>query len=305
MAYLVAAFAWWAILLTKRNTEIYELKKEYLVTQNKASLEEVENQYSASKKMVLGEALVFAISILIGLLLINRAFWSELKLNKRLNNFLLSVTHELKTPITSLKLINKTIARKTLSAQQKNELLQTAEEETTRLESLVNNILTAAQMESAYTFNFEKTNLNELLLNRIQRFERIIKGIEIEKILNSEKTYINADKEALTKLIDNLIDNAVKYSKGAEKIIVKSESNGLFITMFIIDFGIGIKTEDKKKVLNKFYRIGDEDVRETKGTGLGLFIVKEIAIAHKANLKIEDNDPRGTIFKLEFPILKV
>ncbi|MDB4438908.1 hypothetical protein N9176_01535, partial [bacterium] len=93
MAYLIAAFAWWTILLTKRNTEIYELKKEYAVAQNKVSLGEVEKEYNISKKMVMGEGLVFAFSILIGLLLINRAFWSELKLNKRLNNFLLSVTH--------------------------------------------------------------------------------------------------------------------------------------------------------------------------------------------------------------------
>ncbi len=305
MAYLIAAFAWWAILLTKRNTEIYELKKEYAVAQNKVSLGEVEKEYNISKKMVMGEGLVFAFSILIGLLLINRAFWSELKLNKRLNNFLLSVTHELKTPITALKLINKTIATKSLSPEQQTELLQTAEEETTRLESLVNNILTAAQMESAYKFNFEKTNLSDLLLNRIQRFQKINKEIEIIKEIKEPHSFIKADKEALTKLVDNLIDNALKYSKGAKKIIVRSEENQSSVSLSIIDYGKGIKNEERKKILSKFYRTGDEDIRETKGTGLGLFIVKEIALAHKAKLSIIDNPEGGAIFKLDFPILKV
>lgn len=304
MAYLVAAFAWWAILLTKRNTEIYNLKKEYLVTQNKISLQDVEKEYSISKKMVMGEGLVFAISILIGLLLINRAFWSELKLNKRLNNFLLSVTHELKTPITSLKIINKTISTKSINSEQKKELLKTAEGEINRLESLVNNILTAAQMESAYTFNFERINLSDLVSERTKRYQKINLDIKIENQINNSESYIKADKEALIKLIDNLVDNAIKYSKGAEKVIIKINQQKAFITLSVIDFGKGIKNEERDKIMSKFYRTGDEEVRETKGTGLGLFIVKEIAIAHKAKLSIHDNPEGGTIFKLDFPILK-
>jgi len=305
MAYLVAAFAWWAILLTQKNTEIYELKKQYLVEQNKAVLEEIESEYSISKKMVMGEGLVFAFSILVGLLLINRAFWSELKLNKRLNNFLLSVTHELKTPITSLKLINKTIANKNINADQKTELLETAEGEINRLESLVNNILTAAQMESAYKFNFESTDLIELINKRVDRYQKINKEIVIIKDFSESNQFIKADKEALTKLIDNLIDNAIKYSKGAEKIIVKIEEQSSALLLSVIDFGNGIQADEKNKILSKFYRTGDEEIRETKGTGLGLFIVKEIALAHEAKLSIDDNPKGGAIFKLEFPILKV
>ena len=304
MTYLVAAFTWWAILLSKRNTEIYNLKKEYLVSQNKISLEEVEREYSTSKKMVLGEGLVFAISILIGLLLINRAFWSELKLNKRLNNFLLSVTHELKTPITSLKLINKTLATKTLNDNQKSELLSTAQDESLRLETLVNNILTAAQMESAYQFNFERIDINNLLKSRINRFSKINSEIKIEEQLLDSELFIKADHEAITKLMDNLIDNALKYSDDSKKIIVKSTSQNELAIMEFIDFGKGIKNEEKKKILNKFYRVGNEEVRDAKGTGLGLFIVKEVADAHKAKMSILDNPEGGTIFKLEFPKLE-
>lgn len=305
MAYLIAAFSWWAILLSKRNTEIYELKKTFLTEEishlsSSQSLEEIEHEYNISKKMVLGEGLVFAISILLGLIFINRAFWSELQINKRLNNFLLSVTHELKTPITSIKLINQTIKNKKLDDNKQAALLSTANDEILRLESLVNNILAAAQIESAYKFNFEILDINALLLNRIQRFEKIKSGITIVKELASTALEVSGDKEALIKVIDNLLDNAIKYSTSVKKVILKSEKINNITSVSFIDFGKGIEASEKTKILTKFYRTGDEEVRETKGTGLGLFIVKQVLEAHNAKLSILDNPDGGTIFKIDF-----
>ncbi|MBT8231351.1 MAG: two-component sensor histidine kinase [Saprospiraceae bacterium] len=302
MTYLVAAFSWWAILLSKKNSEIYNLKKEYLVENNIQSLEDIENEYESSKIMVLGEGLVFAISIIIGLVLIYRAVWAELKLNSRLNNFLLSVTHELKTPITSLNLINRTLANKELDKEQSLSLLNTSYEESLRLESLVNNILTAAQMESAYQFNFESINFSDLVKVRADRIAKIFPHIDMELDLLKTKQMIKGDKEALTKLIDNIIDNAVKYSGDSNQIQISTVIENNQMILSISDFGEGIKDEEKKKILNKFYRVGDENIRQTKGTGLGLFIVKEIAEAHKASLDILDNKPSGTEIKIGFPI---
>lgn len=305
MAYLIAAFSWWAILLTQRNTEIYNLKKaihteDFSSINTQLSVDDIEEAYDISKKMVLGEGLVFAISILLGLIFINRAFWSELQLNTRLNNFLLSVTHELKTPITSIKLINQTIKNKKLSASKTNELLSTANDEISRLESLVNNILAAAQMESAYKFNFEKLDINSIIQNRIQRFSKIKSEVIIQQELAPSPLDILADKEAIIKVIDNLLDNAIKYSKQTKKVIVKSEIHQQHVSLSFIDSGKGIDDSEKKKILNKFYRTGDEEIRETKGTGLGLFIVKQVLEAHKAKLTILDNPTGGAIFKIDF-----
>lgn len=300
MAYLVAAFSWWAILLTKRNNEIYNLKKEALTHNGIGNLESIEREYTINKKMVLGEGLVFALSIILGLVLINRAFWSELKLNSRLNNFLLSVTHELKTPITSLKLINKTLSTKKIDESKQKELLKTSYEESERLEKLINNILTAAQMDSNYIFNFEIIDISDLLNLRIHRFKRLNENVSFLADFN-KGLKLKGDQEALTKLIDNLIDNAIKYSSDKKEIIISAKESEERIVISIADNGIGIEDKEKKKILDKFYRIGNENVRSSKGTGLGLFIVKEIASAHKASIQILDNNPQGSIFEINFP----
>ena len=113
MLYLVAAFSWWAILLFKKTTEIHGLKNQLAQYENiDQAASNVE--YEKQKKMIFGEGLFFGLSILLGLVFIYRAFWAEIKVNKRLNNFLLSVTHELKTPVASLHLINRTLATKEL-----------------------------------------------------------------------------------------------------------------------------------------------------------------------------------------------
>lgn len=300
MAYLIAAFSWWAILLSKKNNEIYMLKKSIFVNEQVSDLDTIEAEYNKSKNMILGEGLVFAISILLSLIFINRAFWSELKLNKRLNNFLLSVTHELKTPVASLKLINRTLANKDLDLNQRKELLDTSYEESQRLESLINNILTAAQMETSYKLNFEAFDINQLISKRILAFKKINKNRSISFNSNKEAISLKIDKEAFVKIIDNLIDNAIKYSEEDSNIYINTNNINNTTSIEFLDNGLGISTIDKKKVLQKFFRVGNENTRETKGTGLGLFIVKEYTEAHNGKITISDNSPQGSIFKLTF-----
>jgi K+-sensing histidine kinase KdpD len=247
--------------------------------------------------MIMGEGLVFALSIIGGLILINRAFWKELELNKNTNNFLLSVTHELKTPLSTLSLINKTLINKDLPEGKQKELLATAMEESSRLESLVNNILTAAQMEQHYVFNFESTDLTALIAERIDRYGRLNPDYAFE-FNASDNCHLEIDKEAFVKLIDNLLDNAVKYSPSGSRISVSLAQMGNKVVLRFTDMGSGIADTEKTRVLEKFYRIGNEETRETKGTGLGLFIVREIVAAHKGKMSISDNHPNGTIIEI-------
>ncbi len=301
--YLVAAFTWWAILLFQKNEEIYQLQIQLSQYISTIDMEMALSEFNKQKMMIVGEGLVFALSILISMFLINRAFISEIETNKQLNNFLLSVTHELKTPIASLKMINRTLYNKNIEEADKIELLETAYEESTRLESLVNNILTAAQMEHRYKYNFEKIDLGQLVQQSVSRFQKSFLANEIS-FTSQEGLTINADKEALIKVIDNLIDNGIKYAPKNSILKIETGRHQDFISVKFIDSGRGIKAQEKKKILKKFYRIGNEETREKSGAGLGLFIVKETLDAHHGDLLIFDNTPAGSIFEIRLPMSK-
>ncbi len=300
MLYMVAAFAWWAILLNKKNTENYHLKNRLIHVDKSFSVTEIEQEYQIQKRMIIGEGLVFGISIILGLVLINRGFWSELGSNRKLNNFLLSVTHELKTPLASLKMIYNTLGNKTIADNKKVALLSIAQQETSRLERLVDNILMTAQMEQSYQYNFEKINISEFFTKRLKHFTSVHPNNNFD-IDIKENIYQSVDKEALNILFDNILNNAIKYATRNPTIKIELKENGKEIILSIADHGPGINKEEKEKIFEKFYRIGNEETRETKGTGLGLFIAKEIMNAHKGSIKITDNQPSGAVFDLIFP----
>jgi len=301
MTYLVAAFSWWTILLYQKNREVFNLKMAYA---DQTEKELLQKEYQRSQRMIIGEGLVFAISILISLLLINRTFWTEIKANKKLNNFLLSVTHELKTPIASLRLIFKTLGKSQIPEDKKQDLLDTAGDETLRLESLVNNILTVTQMDNNYIYNYEQLDLESLVSERGNRFARIYPDFQFDQNTGSDEFRLRIDRESIVKLLDNLIDNAIKYSGDRKYIGIDLTRDAHSIRLSVRDQGIGIADNEKKHVTEKFYRVGDEDTRISKGTGLGLFIVNEICKAHNARLSIEDNLPQGTIFTINFLFAK-
>ncbi len=300
MAYMLTAFAWWAILLNKKNEENFHLKNRILHIDQSYSVSQIEIEYQKQKIMIIGEGLVFGISLLCGLFLINKAFWTEINANKSRSNFLLSVTHELKTPIASLNLINKTLATKDLPKEKNKELLKAASEEGKRIESLVNNILTAAQIEQSYSYNLEETNISELIEKYIRR-AYIVSG-EANRIHSkiTDDIIAKVDREAFTSLLNNLLSNAIKYTPEGSPIEV-SLTQKEKIELKVKDQGIGISDIEKKQVLQKFYRIGNEETRESRGTGLGLFIVKQIVEAHKGSIKIVDNKPKGTIIEIQLP----
>jgi signal transduction histidine kinase len=115
---------------------------------------------------------------------------------------------------------------------------------------------------------------------------------------------IQAEKLGMTSVTLNLLENAVKYSSESPKITVDLRHQDHKILLDIADNGIGISDKDKKRIFEKFYRVGNEDTRTTKGTGLGLFIVQQIVKAHEGKISVEDNEPKGTKFKIELPVKK-
>ena len=219
-------------------------------------------------------------------------------------NFLLSITHELKSPLSTIKLSLQTMMKRKLEPEQTEKLTTNSLIDLDRLESLVDNILLAAKIEREEPgLSNDEINVSEIVRSVADRFSHNKKSISIQEEIKND-IYLNVDALGFTSVIINLIENAIKYSAEETTVRVALHEDEENIYLTIADNGIGISNENKKRVFEKFYRVGNEDTRRTKGTGLGLYIVKRIVEIYKGEITVEDNTPVGTIFNLRFPKIK-
>ncbi len=252
--------------------------------------------------MVMGEGSVFLFLLCVAAYFIHASIKKEDKLHERQQNFLMSVTHELKSPLAAIKLSLQTIVKRDLERQVQLSLLNNSLKDIERLDDLVENMLLATKIESrTYSFPKEEFDFSELVSKITDRLqvhscgnEQLIKT----KIANGLK--IQGDKFALSSVVTNLVENAVKYSGPCAEIAVElCQIDGKpFLT--VSDKGPGIPDAEKMLIFDKFYRVGAENVRKSKGTGLGLFIVKEVLQNHDADISVKDNVPQGAIFEVTF-----
>ncbi|MCF8453279.1 MAG: HAMP domain-containing histidine kinase [Pedobacter sp.] len=254
-----------------------------------------------SKGMVLGETAVFLFIFFVGAYYLQKAIDQERKLHHRQKNFLLSVTHELKSPLASIKLYLQTILKRELDPAQQKSFLTNSLKDIERLDDLVENMLLATKIESnLYTFPKESFNLSELVNSVAGRLQVHTCSSQIIKLSVQQGISIVGDKFALTSVVTNLIENAVKYSPPCAEVNVSLKRSNGQIQFIVADSGIGINDQEKSRIFEKFYRVGSEDTRKTKGTGLGLFIVKQVLDKHQASIKVKNNQPSGTIFEVTF-----
>ncbi len=250
----------------------------------------------SKKRSFAFEAILLTLLIAAGIFGVYFSVSIVFDLNKQQNNFLLSVTHELKTPIAAIKLIGETMQRRVLPQEKQVELMANILENATRLQDMTENMLTAMQMENnRYNIRKEEINLSEIL-NEVKKnfsLKNKIEGIVEENIM------FYGDPVLLKMTFNNLVENAIKYSENKPVEINLNQKNDMVIIEFK-DLGIGIPKGLRKKVFKKFYRVQDEETRETKGSGLGLFIVKQAIEKHKGKISISDNLPHGTVFTISF-----
>lgn len=252
--------------------------------------------------MVMGEGLVFISLMSFGIYKLHKAINREKHIRDQQKNFLLSVTHELKSPLASIKLYLQTIFKRELDREQQNSFISKSLLDIERLDDLVENMLLATKIENkSYSFPKEELNLSELVEKIVSRLQ--IHVCSKEAILTSidPNVYITGDKFAMASVVTNLIENAVKYSGNCVPVHIDLHRNANGKVCFkVADLGIGIPDAEKPKIFDKFYRVGSEDTRKTKGTGLGLFIVKQVLDHHQAQIKVKDNQPKGTVFEVYF-----
>ncbi len=303
--YVIAALVWWFISLEIQNEERLNYETSTLKSQlinnpvaYETSINTINESYKRRMAKHISEGLVFLIVIIIGAFFVYRAIKKQLNLNIQQQNFIMAVTHELKTPIAISKLNIETLQLRQLEEPQKQKLLQNTLKEMHRLNDLATNILVISQIESKnYRLKKEQINISVVIENLLTDMESQFTNRVISKNIEQD-ILVYGDPLMLKLVISNLIDNAIKYSNKTEPIFVELNEKKLLVK----DHGIGINDTDKKNVFQKFYRAGNENTRTSKGTGLGLYLCKKILNDHNATIDITNNTPNGSIFAVTFKL---
>lgn len=307
VSYIVLQFLWWEVLLVRQSDNIISLKQNIAALSSSddtiilRDIADLQKKKNARVYMIVGEGTVFLLILLYGIYQVRKSIKRESELANQKSNFILSVSHELKTPIAATKLQLQTLLKHDLERDKQKELLNNALNENNRLHKLVDNVLIANQIENNnLSIQKENINLSELIEATVKRY--FLEQIEKKNIvLNIEPNiFFSGDKELLPSIFINLIENAIKYSfeKVTIDVVLKNINNNPVLE--IKDQGCGISDEEKETVFQKFFRSGSENTRKTKGTGIGLFIVKSICDLHQIQIKILNNQPNGSIFQIQF-----
>ncbi len=303
LTYMIAAFIWWYVSLEKQNNEIAAIKFQSIqITDpsSKAKTHAIQDFQLRKTKQFIGEGLTILLLFLLGAIYVYRSLMKQLRYADQQQNFMMAVTHELKTPIAISHLNIETLLKRELDTPQQVKLLEATLKETKRLDSLSTNILLTAQLDMGnYEANKQLVNLSELVRQTTKSFQERyptrICNTQVEDAMN-----IQGEPLLLQLLVNNLIDNAHKYAPITEPIYIHLQSHQNTVQLIVKDQGPGIAVTDKNKVFEKFYRVGAESTRTTKGSGLGLYLCKKIAEFHNATIQLTTNTPTGSIFTATF-----
>ena len=298
--YVLFQFFWWAFHIVSLHGEIRDLQLE-LLTDASAQRLAIEG-YQKKVWMVRGEGTVFVSILLLGLWRLERYFRKEAALARQERNFMLSITHELKTPVAALRLFMDTLKRPQLKEEQREKLLNDALDETQRLDHLVENILLSTQLEKEDHQPYVSTfDLSALTTSVVQKLKGVIGKMHQLELDVSPLLQVNGDPNRIESIISNLYENATKYAPEGSVIHVGLKQEGRSIHLSVTDEGPGVPFQEKEEIFKKFYRVGNEDTRNAKGSGLGLYLVQRIAKEHNARVELTDNKPKGAIFNVVFP----
>lgn len=307
IGYMLLAFCWWAVLLWRNNDRQFELQVEILrykhpeITQIEVSEEyktllAKHNRYGM---MVAAEGLFFSGCLLAGFMVVRRSVKKEVHMTRQRRNFLLSITHELKSPIASIRLVLETLAKRDLNREQTLKMTAGALKDATRLQNLVQDLLLAARLEDSWRPLPEPLHLNVLVDECADALKLRFPQANIQNNVTSDLPLLKADKQGITSVLVNLLENALKYSPEGALVTVSAMPAANKLAIEIADRGQGIPIDERASVFTKFYRLGNEETRQTTGTGLGLYIVQQVIQAHGGLIRIADNPGGGTIFHIE------
>ena len=282
----------------------FPLPWKFLVTQS--AFGDLESS-ARRENIIYGTLLVvIVVLMLLGAFLIVRDISREAETTRVKTEFVHNISHELKTPLTLIRLYSETLQRKeNLPDKEKKEAYEIITKESERLSHLINNVLDFSRIEMGRKeFNFKTGNLAKVIGDTLEsyRYHLEKKGFTVTADIASGLPDINFDEEAMSSVLVNLLSNAMKFSPRKKEVVVRLFGDGENVVLKVQDKGIGIAPKDLSKIFERFYRCDHQVVSETRGSGLGLTLVRHIVEAHGGTINVESEPDKGSLFTIILPI---
>jgi len=231
----------------------------------------------------------------------------EIAVAKLKSDFVSNVSHELRTPLALIRLYAETLELGRINTREKkHQYYRIIRKESERLTALINNILDFSRIEAGRKeYEFRETDIADLVRNTLDSYRYQIEqqGFALEEAIDTELPVVRIDREAIARALVNLVNNALKYSRDDKYIRVKLYRDNGSVKLEVADHGIGIARRDQTKIFEKFYRAGDPLVHNTKGSGLGLSLVRHITEAHGGAIEVESSPGAGSKFVMSLPLM--
>ena len=299
--FVIAQLAWLALL----GIWIYWYVSNYIIFKNVGEKLSPEIIYDGTNVFPFVGGIVLLVGIAFSMSLLFRHLNVQLKLNRLYDNFIANITHELKSPLSSIQLYLETLNARNVPPDKQKEFINMMMKDSYRLKNLIDSILEISALEQkkiAHSYNLYEAGqlITKIIDEVIEQFKLSPESIMVE---GSPACQCVADKNALKIVLNNLVDNAIKYSTGPVRILIKLSCTSNKFVMEFSDKGIGIPAGGLKKIFNKFYRIYDKNIPTVKGTGLGLYWVKEIIKTHGGKISAaSEGAGKGSVFRIELPV---
>lgn len=251
---------------------------------------------------------LFLVVVIAVLFLISvRTVANQRRLDKMKNEFISNMTHEIKTPISTISLACEMLQDNTIAQDidSRANFVGIIADENARMRLLVETILQSSKMSNSnYHLSTTEVDVNKLVEHVAKSFRLTLEGRggKMETHLEAVPSTLFADELHITNLIYNLVDNGIKYSTGAPHIIVSTARKGDHFLISVQDYGIGISKADQKHIFEKFYRVSTGNVHNVKGFGIGLNYVAQVVRLHHGSINLESEVGKGSTFTVSFPI---
>jgi two-component system phosphate regulon sensor histidine kinase PhoR len=258
-----------------------------------------------SNILTLVGGLILMVSVSVAISLIFRHLTIQMRITQMYDHFIANVTHELKSPLSSIQLYLETLRTRKIPPAKQEEFLDIMTKDAMRLQNLINTILDISGLEQKkFVYNFQVVTAGSTFRQLMQESARQLKLKKTSLSISEEaECPCVIDRNAMRIVFDNLMDNAIKYSEALPEVVLNLSCTTKYVLIEFTDHGIGIARKDQKKIFHKFIRLYSCDIPNVKGTGLGLSWIREIVKAHGGRISVHSEGlGTGSTFRIELPI---